>query len=134
MTIFVHVHRLPPAFAGDRDERDLPTGIFRAHTTTMSLDDALEYLSDAEYYASRYGPDVGIGLKSSARSSVKALRAALERCRDQYVATSATITRALGEAQAADATYEANAARAIAPDGYDEFTMRVKGLRPSGCK
>ena len=96
MTITVHVHRLPPAFAEDRDGRDLPTGVFAAHTTSMSLDDALEYLSDAEYYASRYGPDVGIGLKSSARASVKALRAALEHCRDDYVATSAMITRALG--------------------------------------
>ncbi|MEI7892003.1 MAG: hypothetical protein WCI05_02865, partial [Myxococcales bacterium] len=103
MTITVHVHRLPPAFAEDRDGRDLPTGVFAAHTTSMSLDDALEYLSDAEYYASRYGPDVGIGLKSSARASVKALRAALEHCRDDYVATSAMIARALGEAQAADA-------------------------------
>ena len=134
MTITVHVHRLPPAFAEDRDGRDLPTGVFAAHTTSMSLDDALEYLSDADYYASRYGPDVGIGLKSSARASVKALRAALEHCRDDYVATSAMIARALGEAQAADATYEANAARAIPPLGYDEFTLRVKGLRPSGCK
>jgi len=125
MTITVHVHRLPPAFAEDRDGRDLPTGVFAAHTTIMSLDDALEYLSDAEYYASRYGPDVGIGLKSSARASVKALRAALEHCRDHlpddYVATRAMIARALGEARAADATYEANAI------GYDEFTMRVKG-------
>lgn len=138
MTNTVNVHRLPPAFAEDRDGRDLPTGIFAAHTTSMSLDDALEYLSDAEYYASRYGPDVGIGLKSSARASVKALRAALLTYRDgcswgpEYVPTCNRINAALGEAEAADAAYEAGVVQQIAPDGYDDFTRRVKGLSPSG--
>jgi hypothetical protein len=106
MTI-VHIHRLPAAFRVDRDERDLPTGwLALPNITDIDLEDALEYLSDAEYYASRCGPDVGIGLKSSARASVKALRAALAACHTDLEAEQALILAALGAAEAADATYE----------------------------
>ena len=111
MTI-VHVNRLPAAFRADRDERDLPTG-WRASSniTDINLEDAIEYLSDAEYYASRYGPDAGIGLKSSARASVKALRAALAACHTDLEAEQALIRAALGAADAADATYEGSVVR-----------------------
>jgi hypothetical protein len=76
---------LPRAFRDDRADRELPVGEV-VNTlpgglllVQMPESDAREYLSDAEYYGDKYGPDVGvsIGLKSSARASAKRLRAAL---------------------------------------------------------
>lgn len=74
---------LPPAFRTDRIERDLPVGeVVKAMPGGMLLSqmpeaDAREYLNDAEHYAHRDGPDCDIGLKASARATVKRLRAAL---------------------------------------------------------
>lgn len=73
---------LPLTFRTDREERDLPVGapvkrVVGGMLVQISEADAREYLSDAEYYAHRDGPECGIGIKSSARASVKRLRAAL---------------------------------------------------------
>ena len=71
--------RLPKQFFDDHWERELPTPAIikqtRQHYYVAADDPALpELLDDADYYAGAYGPDAP-WLKSSARATVKAIRA-----------------------------------------------------------
>lgn len=75
--------RIPTAFYIDHLERDLPTPTIVGRKSggyLIRLDDAAttELLSDAEYYADPWGPQVDIGLRSSARATAKAIRAAMK--------------------------------------------------------
>lgn len=75
--------RIPTAFYHDHAERDLPTPTIIGHKSggyLIRLDDEAtsELLSDADYYADPWGPEVTIGLRSSARATAKAIRAAMK--------------------------------------------------------
>jgi len=78
------VLRIPTVFYTDHSERDLPTpqiqGI-KAGGYLIRLDDpaTAELLDDAEHYADPYGPDGGMGLRSSARATAKAIRKAMTK-------------------------------------------------------
>ena len=71
--------RIPKAFYDDRMQRELPCPVIIQESLshyTITLDSsATDFLSDAEYYAHRDGPDeVSIGLKASARATAKSIR------------------------------------------------------------
>lgn len=73
--------RIPHRFFNDHRDRDLPTPEVVRWTNRhlyIRLDDPAtpELLNDAEYYADPWGPDGGIGLRSSAKATAKAIRAA----------------------------------------------------------
>jgi hypothetical protein len=79
------VYRLPPAFYWDHVARDLPAGRVVRESKRhvfVELDEAerAELLSDARYYADpAIAADMGLfGLASSARATVRALRAQKE--------------------------------------------------------
>lgn len=75
--------RLPRRFWNDRQERDLPMpkaiGWNKTHVTVDAADPVLaDYLDDAEYYAdivNMSGDRDLIGIQSSARATVKAIKA-----------------------------------------------------------
>lgn len=71
--------RIPDRFYRDHMDRDLPTPevvrFTSRHIYISSDDPALpELLDDAEYYADPWGPDGGIGLRMSAKATVKAIK------------------------------------------------------------
>lgn len=73
---------LPRAFYWDHFERDLPTPKMiqsnKAHIVVSADDPAVgDLLSDAEFYADRFGPDCTPGLKASARATVAKIKKAL---------------------------------------------------------
>lgn len=74
---------VPPVFHTDRHERDLPVGetitkTSRGVTIRIPVEDAREYLNDAEHYSHPNGPDdCDRGVKASARASLAPLRAVL---------------------------------------------------------
>jgi hypothetical protein len=75
--------RLPPAFYDDHVSRDLPSGVEIRRTSRYveieaEDDDLAEIYSDASYYADPVGgpnwPE-GVGIRASARATVKAMKA-----------------------------------------------------------
>ena len=73
--------RIPKGFYQDHADRDLPTPeVVRCtsrHLYVRSDDPALpELLNDAEYYSDPHGPWAGIGLRSSALATVRAIASA----------------------------------------------------------
>ena len=75
---------IPPAFAVDHSDRDLPTGIKIEETKTgwtfkVTVEEYREWLSDARHYSDCAGQgwsmDGALGLQSSARATVKRLEA-----------------------------------------------------------
>ena len=73
--------RIPKRFYDDHVERDLPAPIVIKSTTKHYWIDSVgkavvELLDDAEFYADADGPDVDTGLRSSARATARAIRAA----------------------------------------------------------
>jgi len=75
--------RIPGKFFRDHADRDLPTPkvvrYTNRHIYIRSDDPALpELLYDAEYYSDAYGPWAGIGLRSSAIATVKAIVSATQ--------------------------------------------------------
>jgi len=76
--------RIPTVFFTDHSERDLPTPTVhgtKAGGYLIRLDDpaTAELLDDAEHYADPYGPDGGLGLRSSARATANAIRKAMQQ-------------------------------------------------------
>lgn len=78
----VRIYRLPIAFWEDHANRELPAGAEVARPKYhppghyVECDDATirEILSDARFYADRWGPDlISAGLKMSARATVSAI-------------------------------------------------------------
>jgi hypothetical protein len=76
---------VPPCFAIDHEERELPTGKFIEETRKgrvyeVTPEEFREWLSDANYHSDCAGPGWNmypqpIGLQSSARATVKRLTA-----------------------------------------------------------
>lgn len=70
---------IPQAFYDDHRERNLPSpAIVRTTARHYWIDTTdpqiAELLDDAAYYADPWGPDAGIGLRSSARATAAAIR------------------------------------------------------------
>lgn len=75
---------VPARFHTDRHERDLPVGetiraTSRGVTIRIPVEDARDYLNDAEHYADSDGPDMcDPGVKASARATLAPLRTAIQ--------------------------------------------------------
>ena len=70
--------RLPATFYDDHEARDLPTPVALKRTArhvVVAADDAAlaELASDAQHYASEYGPSEPRGIKAAARACLRAL-------------------------------------------------------------
>ena len=76
-----NLYRLPPIFYYDHRNRDLPCGIIVAYTKTyvevsMTISEAYELLSDADYYTKGYDSYEQSEMRSlisSAKSTIKTL-------------------------------------------------------------
>lgn len=76
--------KIPRAFYDDRVQRDLPCPAvlrtMRSHyVIPLDTPFSKDFLDDAEHYADQDGPtEISVGLKSSARATVRAIKRAMQ--------------------------------------------------------